>query len=351
MKKIQAVSLILGLTLFVGLLYSVGVGNIFQSLQLVGSGFLILILVSGVRHLLRAVAWMKCIEEGQRKRIGLFELFNVRLAGEAIRYVSFTGPLLGEPSKAALIRKRLPMVHGLSSVIVENLTYTLGAILITISGMALLLVKFTLSSGIKVMGVVITLFMVAAAVIAQRAIARRSFALTRLIQWLGKVTGKEWFQKKVGGAQSVEENIYDFYNHRGSTFFLVLTLELSAHFTNILEVYLILRFIGARATVTASFIIEAMMKLVNFVFFFVPGQVGVFEGGNALLLKALGLGLAAGVTLALVEKIRTLAWTAYGLLALMFAFRKDAGASSVEHGRDGGGIGSSDSGAEVNMSA
>ncbi len=65
MKKIQAVSLILGLTLFVGLLYSVGVGNILQSLQLVGSGFLILILVSGVRHLLRAVAWMMCIEEEQ----------------------------------------------------------------------------------------------------------------------------------------------------------------------------------------------------------------------------------------------------------------------------------------------
>jgi hypothetical protein len=267
----------------------------------------------------------------------LLELFNVRLAGEAIRYVSFTGPLLGEPSKAALIRKRLPMAHGLSSVIVENLTYTLGAILITLSGMALLLVKFTLSSGIKATGVVITVFMVAAAVVIQRAIARRSFALVRLMAWLEKTTGKEWFRAKSESVRVVEENIYDFYNHRGATFFLVLALELGAHLTNIFEVFLILRFINVKASFAVAFIIEAAMKLVNFAFFFVPGQVGVFEGGNALLLKALGLGVTAGVTLALVEKIRTLVWTAYGLLALTLAFRKDARSSSVEQQQQGGG--------------
>ncbi|MEJ7577126.1 MAG: lysylphosphatidylglycerol synthase domain-containing protein [Pyrinomonadaceae bacterium] len=337
MKKIQAVSLALGLALFVGLIYSAGVGNILHSIRLVGSGFLILIFVSGVRHLLRALAWRKCIEEEQRQRIGLLELFNVRLAGEAIRYVSFTGPLLGEPSKAALIRKRLPMAHGLSSVIVENLTYTLGAILITLSGMALLLVKFTLSSGIKATGVVITVFMVAAAVVIQRAIARRSFALVRLMAWLEKTTGKEWFRAKSESVRVVEENIYDFYNHRGATFFLVLALELGAHLTNIFEVFLILRFINVKASFAVAFIIEAAMKLVNFAFFFVPGQVGVFEGGNALLLKALGLGVTAGVTLALVEKIRTLVWTAYGLLALTLAFRKDARSSSVEQQQQGGG--------------
>lgn len=346
MKRVQAVSLALGLALFVYLLYSVGARNVLHSIRLVGFGFLILILVSGVRQVLRVVAWSKCIEAEQRGRVSLLELFNVRLAGEAIRYVSFTGPFLGEPSKAALIRKRLPMVHGLSSLIVENLTYTLAAILITISGMALLLVKFTLTSGIKVMGVVIALFMVATAVLFQRLIARRSFPLVRLMNWLERLTGKDWFRHKTESVRSVEENIYDFYHHRGSTFFLVLSLELGAHFTNIFEVYLILRFISVRASFATAYIIEAMMKLVNFTFFFVPGQVGVFEGGHALLLKALGLGVATGVTLALVEKIRTLGWTAYGLLVLAFAFRKgaqEAPSGDQQHDDDGG--------AEVKMSA
>ncbi len=337
MKKIQAVSLAFGLALFAYLIYSVGVGNILNSIRLVGAGFLILIFVSGARQVLRVVAWKKCIEVEQRGRVGLLELFNVRMAGEAIRYVSFTGPLLGEPSKAALIRKRLPMVHGLSSLIVENLTYTFAAILITVSGMALLLVKFTLSGGVKAAGVVIALFMVAAAVAIQRLIARRSFALVGLMGWLGKVTGKEWFRAKSESVRAVEENIYDFYNQRGSTFFAVLALELGAHLTNIFEVFLILRFINVKASFAVAFIIEAAMKFVNFTFFFVPGQVGVFEGGNALLLKALGLGVTAGVTLALVEKIRTLVWTAYGLLALTFAFRRNAKASSVEQQQGGGG--------------
>ena len=81
---------------------------------------------------------------------------------------------------------------------------------------------------------------------------------------------------------------------------------------------------GVEASFVTAFIIEAAMKVINFAFFFVPGQVGVFEGGNALLLRALGFAASIGITLALIEKIRALAWVAYGLIALTFLFRKNA---------------------------
>lgn len=323
MKKLQAISLILGLALFSYLIYSVGASQILRSIQLVGSGFIVLIFVSGVRHLLRAVAWKKCFETDGR-RIGLFELFNVRLAGEAIRYVSFTGPLLGEPAKAALIRKRLPMSDGLSSVIVENMTYTLGAVLITVSGMALLLANFTLNSNIKLATIIISLSVLAAVIRIQRAVARRDFALRRLMKRLERATGKQWFADKASSVERVEDNIYNFYHRRERTFIFVLLIQLAAQFVNVIEIYLILRFMGVEATLMAAFIIEAAMKLVNFAFFFVPGQVGVFEGGNALLLRLLGLGATTGIALALVEKIRALAWVAYGFIALSALFKKNS---------------------------
>ena len=264
---------------------------------------------------------MKCIEEGHG-RISLFELFNVRLAGEAIRYVSFTGPFLGEPSKAALIRNRLPLVQGMSSLIVEHLTYSLGAALVTMSGLALLLSNFTLNRSVKVTGFFIGVFMIGAAVAIQRVIARRRMVLTHLMRRLEQFTGRPWFGKRAESVQRMEESIHGFYINRSSTFFLVLMLELTAHFINIVEVYLILRFIGVEATLLSAFIVEAMTKVVNFTFFFVPGQVGVFEGSSALMLEVLGPGAAAGVKLALMEKIRNLAWTAYGLVILALAFRK-----------------------------
>ena len=108
-KILQVVFLVLGLALFFYIIYSVGVQQIWNSIRLVGFGFVFIILASAVRHLLRTIAWLNCIEEDHRN-IKLWDLFNVRMAGDAVRMLSFTGPLLGETSKAVLIRKRLPMV-------------------------------------------------------------------------------------------------------------------------------------------------------------------------------------------------------------------------------------------------
>jgi hypothetical protein len=52
-KILQGVFLVLGLILFFYIIYSVGVDQIFASIRLVGFGFVLIILVSAVRHLLR----------------------------------------------------------------------------------------------------------------------------------------------------------------------------------------------------------------------------------------------------------------------------------------------------------
>jgi hypothetical protein len=321
-KILQIFFLILGLALFCYIIYSVGFRQILGSISLVGGfGFFVIILASAVRHLLRSLAWLHCIEEDHRQ-IRLFDLFNVRLAGDAVRLLSFTGPLLGETSKAVLIRKRLPMVHGMSSIIVENLTYTLGAIFVIISGLILLMINFSTKTSVKIMSAVLSVCMLATIIGIQYAISRRIKAFTRFCDWLHRKTGIQWFGTQAVSVSDTEDKIHDFYKRRGSTFYLVLLLEIAAHFVNIFEIYLILYFIGVNATFMAAYIIEATMKIVNILFFFVPGQIGVLEGSNAILLKMLGLGVSAGVTLSLIEKIRTIFWAGYGLLIWMLAFRE-----------------------------
>jgi hypothetical protein len=44
--------------------------------------------------------------------------------------------------------------------------------------------------------------------------------------------------------------------------------------------------------------------------------MGVNEAGSALLTQVLGLGAAAGTTLAIVRKVRMLCWTAVGTVLL-----------------------------------
>jgi putative ABC transport system permease protein len=65
-----------------------------------------------------------------------------------------------------------------------------------------------------------------------------------------------------------------------------------------------------------AYIIESLTKVINFVFAFVPGTIGVYEGGTEVILQTLGFAVAAGVALALVRKAAIVCWTSIGLLVL-----------------------------------
>ena len=55
----------------------------------------------------------------------------------------------------------------------------------------------------------------------------------------------------------------------------------------VLEVYVILRFMGARVAMGGAFIVEALTKVINLVGAFNPGNFGTYEGGNMLIAKDL----------------------------------------------------------------
>jgi len=77
------------------------------------------------------------------------------------------------------------------------------------------------------------------------------------------------------------------------------------------------------ASLAAGFVVEAVTKVINGAFFFVPTRAGVYESGNALTLQAIGLGSSAGVALAIIRKLRAFVWIAYGLGAIAALTFKD----------------------------
>lgn len=82
-------------------------------------------------------------------------------------------------------------------------------------------------------------------------------------------------------------------------------------------------FLGFDPQITNAFIIESMTKVINLVFGFVPGTIGVYEGGNGVILHLLGFATATGVVLGLIRKGAIIFWTSIGLIILVLkgAFR------------------------------
>ena len=124
--------------------------------------------------------------------------------------------------------------------------------------------------------------------------------------------------KRLKGINEIEENVYDFYQNRRRKFFSLFGLNVAAHFLSVVEVFLALKMLGFESNLTVSFIIESLTKVINFTFSFVPGAIGVYEGGNGVILHALGYATATGVALAIVRRGAILFWTTVGLAILLW---------------------------------
>src|SRR2546423_4800201 len=160
-NALQFISFLAGVVLFIYLVRKTGVAELAGYLRTMGWGFILILALSAVRNCARAGSWYFAIEPGQRD-ISFWSLMNVMLAGEAIKYLTATGPLLGEPAKAAMVRRRIPLVQGLSSVLIENLIYYFTVFVFMTAGLSVLALIVELPSRMRLGGYVLVIAIIIA---------------------------------------------------------------------------------------------------------------------------------------------------------------------------------------------
>jgi hypothetical protein len=308
-----AIFALLGLALFVYVVWRAGVGEIWDDIRRLGAGFLVIILLSGLRFVVRAYAWTLCFERGQRLRFR--DAFRAYLTGDAVGNVLPLGIVVSEPTKVYFVRDRVPLVAAMSAIAVENIFYSLSVALFVFSGAAALLLLVPVTSGIRwtAMGILAGVAIVIAVGVA---LARAELRLLSGVaeRLYARGVGRRVLETKRATLRSLEDRVYGFYERSRRRFLPILLLELSFHMLGVAEAYVTLSFIGdAPPTLLAAFVLESVNRVINVVFKFVPMRVGVDEAGTGWITKALRLGAATGVTLAIVRKARMLFWTAIGV--------------------------------------
>src|SRR5438067_9310773 len=313
---LQAIAFLLGALLLVWLIRSIGVEPIFSALGRVGFGFFIVVAANGTRHFLRTIA-MRLSVPAEHRRFSLMQAFAARLGGESMSFLTFAGPLLGEPIKIALLRKRVPLVHGVPALVVDNLIYNLSVVLMVFVGAVLMLFAYPVppvARDILIVIAAVTLLGMLAAAFATR---KRATLLTNSIDRLGrKGILPKFLRTKRHHIYRIELTVYGFYKRRRAAFFSMIGLDLTAHATSVFEVFITLKMLGFPPRVAAAFIIESLTKVINFAFGFVPGTIGVYETGNGIILRTLGYTAAIGVALAIVRKAAIIFWTVIGVMIL-----------------------------------
>ena len=321
-NALQFVSFLAGVALFVYLIKETGVANLAGYLRTMGWGFVLIVALSAIRNCARAGSWYYAIEPSQRE-IGFWSLMNAMLAGEAIKYLTATGPLLGEPAKAAMVRRQIPLLQGFSSVLIENLIYYLSVFVFMIGGFCVLALVVGVPGSVRLSGYVLVSAIIIAVVVTWAAINWRWFMLARGLERVARLSARGNMESPsrrmdivARQVREVENNLYSFYQQRRAAFVFIFMLNIGAHLINVVEVYVILFLMQQQSTLVTGFIVESATKVINMLFFFVPTRAGVYESGNALLLQMLGMSAAAGVALAIIRKLRAFVWIGYGLFVL-----------------------------------
>ena len=294
---------LVGALLFIYAIRNVGWSNVVRGINDVRWGFVPILVLSGLRFVLRAAAWRLCLPPHARFPLG--QAFAAYLSGDAVGNVTPLGLLASEPTKLFLIRHRLATREAVSSLAVDFVVYATSAATMIAVGLVMLLANVPLSLGGREI-VVATLAVIGAGV----------FVVWRLI---GGTWNPERGERPAWRAQlaSYRESLFTFAAGNPARLWPVFGLDLLFQTLAVMEVYLILWLIQPEApTVPEAIMLSALDRAIIIIFKFVPLRFGVDEFFSGGMTALLGWPMATGVILALIKKVRSIFWVGVGLILI-----------------------------------
>lgn len=303
----------IGLALLVETVRRVGWAEVRAGVGSVGWWFGAIVALGGLRFAARARSWVACAGESSFRTGRAFE---AALAGDALGNLTPLGLLASEPTKVLLTRRYLSTPQAVSSVAVDNVFYILSVLVMVAAGTLVFLRRAGVPDALRT-GADLVLAGVGLALAFAVLVARHRPAV---LSWLA-ATGARLLQRPERTTEflrDLEARFYGLLEWPAGRLARVVAWQAAFHAAAVVEVYLILVLLpgSAHATIVDAFVLETAGRLITVVFKFVPYRLGVDEAGSALVARMLALDPTAGVTLALIRRLRILSWNAVGLALL-----------------------------------
>ncbi len=314
---VQFFPVVLGVGLLAYLVMRTGPQMIWNGVRAVGFGLALIVVLGGVSHLLKTAAW-RLTFTCDITRLSWRRSFAMRLVAEAIGQLGFAGKLFGEGMRVALLGSAVPIENSISAAALDNGLYTVTAAIVAVSGIIATLLFASVSGRWRLYSLVFAGALVAAVVLIAVAFGRRWKLMGNTARTIGRIPAlKGWVNRKQIVIDSTEHNLLNFHRNAPAAFWASVTLNFLCHALAVLEVYLVLRFMGARSSLLGAFMLEAFTKVINLIGALNPGNVGTYEGGTMLITRLFGITGTVGLSLALCRRARAIFWAAIGALCLI----------------------------------
>ncbi len=247
------------------------------------------------------------------------EVLRIRLSGDTIENLTFTGPFFAEPTKGWLLtRSGLTSDQAFAVIATDYLLYDVVTGCLSVVAVVTLLAIGVLPSVVR--PIALALIGITSAVLTAVAyvVVSGTGVIGPLITWSASMIGNRW-TTAARRFDRIERVIVQFLRSRRRAVAEVIIIDSISQLFMILEIYVVLIALVGTTRWWHPLVIEGAGKYISLAFAFVPAQVGAAEGVYAFLTGVLGLTTTAGLTLALARRIRGLfaAAIAMGALAVL----------------------------------
>ncbi len=303
-----------GLALLAFLIFHSGPARIASDLALVGGGLVVVVALEFVVDAFNTLGWWFTFPP--ELRAGSFgRLFLVKLAGSAVNTTLPIASIGGDSARVYLLDGDFPVATVIATILTSSLIFSLSKAGFIAVGTLLTWRRFQLSHDFSLavlIGFVVTL----AGVLAFLLLQLRGFsgAASRIAAWLP--IPARWAARIMRHGPGVDAEMAALYRSRPRDLVLAVCAHQLAFLSGILQILLMLGWLGLQRSFRISLAIESFVMLLGLVTFMVPGEIGIQEGGKLVIFTALGLPAAAGVAVGIAFRLTSIVCAAVGLIVL-----------------------------------
>lgn len=266
----------------------------------------------------QTLAWYLTVEE-TGKHISFGHLFTIKITGDAINPITPLGFMGGDPVRFSMLKKKMPGAISAVSVVLDRTLQSLAIVILLMITLVIAPFRLDLPASWKIFFPVMTISM---ALVLWFTIHHQRKGLFVRLSHVAKKLGVS--PHKIDSVREelhhIDQRLLKFYHHSPGRFAAVFFCHLAGRLALVFEIYVIAKLLGTPLHFDGALFMAMLSLLINVFFVFVPGAMGVMEGGYGALGILLKIGATSGVAIQLVRRLRAVFWILIGIVFVLAYF-------------------------------
>ena len=283
----------------------------------------LMIPVSGLAYFTATLAWRYCMNEPGRQ-IPLRKLFAARHIGESLALINPTNVIAGDLSKVYFLKQfNIDHREGVLSVLLSRALIILSGILLSCMAFCLWMVIY-LPGDSMVSFTILPILGILVVYISWRLVTHRRLFIYQLMRFLVHPLRKyDRVQTALVQLKRINALIVIKKNQEKGQIVKSWIFSITHWIFGALEFYLLLLLLGIDIGFSGSLILEMGVTVIKNIGAFIPGQLGIEEIGNKVMLSVVGVtSPLLWVAVSVFKRTRQLSWLLIGMIMYYFVIHR-----------------------------